>query len=30
MKSRVQQLQGKISIDSQPNNGTAILIETSC
>jgi len=30
MKSRVQQLQGKISIDSQPNNGTAILIETPC
>ena len=29
MNSRVQQLQGKISIDSQPNNGTAILIETS-
>ena len=30
MKSRVQQLQGKISINSQPNNGTAILIETPC
>ena len=30
MKSRVQQLQGKISINSQPNNGTAILIETHC
>jgi len=30
MKSRVQQLQGTISINSQPNNGTDILIETSC
>ena len=30
MKSRVQQLQGKISINSQANNGTAILIETPC
>jgi len=30
MKSRVQQLQGKISINSQLNSGTAILIETPC
>ena len=30
MKSRIKNLNGKISIKSKPNNGTAILIEVPC